>query len=145
VYQRYDHEKKLRMSKKEVKDEHKKMEGDPQIKSKIKDKQRQLAMQRMMQEIPEADVIITNPTHYAVALKYDDDEMAAPKVTAKGVDYIAIKIKEIAKRNDVTTLENRQLARALYQQSDIGSMIPEEFFKAVAEILAYVYRLKKKV
>lgn len=145
VYQRYDHEKNLRMSKKEVKDEYKNMEGDPQIKSKIKEKQRQMAMQRMMQDVSEADVVITNPTHYAVALKYNDGEMDAPAVVAKGVNYIALRIKEIAQKNNVVTLENRPLARALYEQANIGAVIPEEFFKAVAEILAYVYRLKSKV
>lgn len=145
VYQRYDHEKNLRMSKKEVKDEHKKMEGDPQIKQKIKEKQRQMSMRRMMQEVPDADVVITNPTHYAIALKYDGEQMDAPAVIAKGVDYMALRIKKIAEKNDVVMLENRPLARALYQQAEIGSAIPEAFFKAVAEILAYVYRLQKKV
>lgn len=145
VYQRYDHEKNIRMSKQEVKDEHKKMEGDPEIQAKIKEKQRHMAMHRMMQEVPEADVVITNPTHFAVALKYDGDRMEAPIVTAKGADYVAFKIKEIAKAHDVTTLENRSLARSLYWQAELGEAIPETFFKAVAEILAYVYRLKKKV
>lgn len=98
-----------------------------------------------MQEIPEADVVITNPTHFAIALKYDDENMDAPLVTAKGADFIALKIKEIAKKNDIVMLENRPLARALYYQGDIGRTIPEEFFKAVAEILAYVYRLKNKI
>jgi flagellar biosynthetic protein FlhB len=145
VYQRYDYEKNLRMSKQDIKDEYKKTEGDPQMKSKIKERQRQMAMRRMMQEVPKADVVITNPTHYAVALKYDGDHMDAPVVAAKGVDYIAVKIKEIAKRHDIVTMENRPLARAIYQQSELGQAIPEEFFKAVAEILAYVYRLKNKV
>lgn len=145
VYQRYDYEKNLRMSKQDIKDEYKKTEGDPLIKSKIKERQRQMAMRRMMQEVPKADVVITNPTHYAVALKYDGDSMDAPVVAAKGVDYIAVKIKEIAKRHDIVTMENRPLARAIYQQTEIGQAIPEEFFKAVAEILAYVYRLKSKV
>lgn len=145
VYQRYDHEKNLRMSKKEVKDEHKKMEGDPEIKQKMKAKQRQMSMRRMMQEVPDADVVITNPTHYAIALKYDGEEMNAPAVVAKGADYMALRIKTIAEHNDVVMLENRPLAQALYRQSEIGSAIPEEFFKAVAEILAYVYRLQKNV
>ncbi|HET7522162.1 MAG TPA: flagellar biosynthesis protein FlhB [Bacillales bacterium] len=145
VYQRYDHEKNLRMSKQEVKDEHKKTEGNPEIKSKIKEKQRQMATRRMMQEVPDADVVITNPTHYAVALKYDGDHMEAPVVTAKGAGYIAARIKEIARKHNVITLENRPLARSLYEQGEIGQAIPEAFFKAVAEILAYVYRLQKKV
>lgn len=144
IYQKYEHEKQLRMTKKEVKDEHKDMEGDPQIKSKRRQKQMELAMRRMMQEVPKADVVITNPTHYAVALKYDAKKMDAPVVVAKGVDYLALKIKNIAKANDVAVVENKPLARALYAQANIGDMIPEELFKAVAEVLAYVYRLKNK-
>ncbi|PWA13519.1 flagellar biosynthesis protein FlhB [Pueribacillus theae] len=145
LYQKYDFEKNIRMSKQDIKDEYKKVEGDPLIKSKIKEKQRQMAMQRMMQEVPKADVVITNPTHYAVALKYDENEMDAPEVIAKGVDYVALKIKSIAKSNDVTIIENRSLARALYHEAEIGETIPEQLFKAVAEVLAYVYRLKEKI
>lgn len=145
LYQRFDFEKNIRMSKQDIKDEYKKTEGDPQIKSRIKEKQRQMAMQRMMQEVPKADVVITNPTHFAVALLYDDTKMDAPVVVAKGADYVALKIREIAKKNRVVTIEKRPLARALYHQLEIGDPIPEEFFKAVAEILAYVYRLKKKI
>lgn len=145
AYQKFEHEKNLRMSKQDIKDEYKTTEGDPKIKSKIKEKQRQMAMQRMMQEIPKADVVITNPTHYAVVLKYDEEKADAPIVVAKGVDYVALKIKQIAKSHDITTIENRPLARGLYAQADIGDVIPEQFFKAVAEILAYVYRLKRKV
>lgn len=145
MYQRYDFEKNIRMSKQDIKDEYKKTEGDPLIKSKIKQKQKQMAMQRMMQEVPKADVVITNPTHFAVALKYDGDKMDAPVVIAKGVDFIAQKIKGIAKHNEIITVENRPLARALYNQTEIGDEVPEELFKAVAEVLAYVYRLKNKV
>lgn len=145
TYQKYDFEKSIRMSKQDIKDEYKKTEGDPLIKSKIKEKQRQMAMRRMMQEIPNADVVITNPTHYAIALKYDESKADAPYVIAKGVDYVALKIKEIAGSHDIVMVENRPLARALYAEADIGDVIPEEFFKAVAEILAYVYQLKKKV
>jgi len=145
AYQRFDFEKNIRMSKQDIKDEFKKTEGDPLVRSRIKQRQREMAMKRMMQEVPKADVVITNPTHYAIALKYDDTKMDAPVVIAKGVDYIALKIKEIAKENDVVTVENRMLARALYNQAEIGDAIPEEFFKAVAEILAYVYRLKNKL
>ncbi|MED5050493.1 flagellar biosynthesis protein FlhB [Anoxybacillus rupiensis] len=145
LYQRFDFEKNIRMSKQEVKDEFKKTEGDPLIKSKIKQKQREMAMKRMMQEVPKADVVITNPTHYAVALKYEDGKMDAPVVVAKGVDHLALKIKQLAKEHDVVTIENRPLARALYSQTEIGDVIPEQFFKAVAEILAYVYRLKRKI
>jgi len=115
------------------------------IKSKIKQRQREMAMRRMMQEVPNADVVITNPTHYAVCLKYDESKLDAPFVVAKGVDYVAQKIKYIAKENDVVLVENRPLARALYSQTEIGDAIPEEFFKAVAEILAYVYRTKNKI
>ncbi|MDQ0156799.1 flagellar biosynthesis protein FlhB [Robertmurraya andreesenii] len=144
-YQKYDFEKNIRMSKQDIKDEYKNMEGDPLIKSKIKQRQREMAMRRMMQEVPNADVVITNPTHYAVALKYDENKLDAPYVVAKGVDYVAQKIKLIAKENEVIQVENRPLARALYSQTEIGDAIPEEFFKAVAEILAYVYRTKKKI
>lgn len=145
LYQKYDFEKNIRMSKQDLKDEFKNSEGDPLIKSKIKQKQREMAMRRMMQEIPNADVIITNPTHYAIALKYDEAKLDAPFVVAKGVDYVAQKIKYIAKENQVTMVENRPLARALYSQAEIGEAIPEEFFKAVAEILAYVYRTKNMI
>lgn len=144
-YQKYDFEKNIRMSKQDIKDEYKNMEGDPLIKSKIKQRQREMAMRRMMQEVPNADVVITNPTHYAVCLKYDENKLDAPFVVAKGVDYVAQKIKFIAKENDVIMVENRPLARALYSQTEIGDAIPEEFFKAVAEILAYVYRTKNKI
>ncbi|MDP5273456.1 flagellar biosynthesis protein FlhB [Chengkuizengella axinellae] len=144
MYQKYDFEKQQRMSKQDIKDEYKKTEGDPLIKSKIKEKQRQMAMQRMMQEVPNADVVITNPTHYAVAIKYDVSTMQAPLVLAKGTDYVALKIKEVAKEHQITTMENKQLARALYQQVEIGDSIPNELFQAVAEVLAYVYKLKQK-
>ncbi len=142
IYQRYEHEKSLRMSKQDIKDEHKKAEGDPLIKSKIREKQRRMAMQRMMQEVPNADVVITNPTHYAVALKYDKEQMEAPFVVAKGQDYVALKIKEAAQSSGVMTMENKQLARALYAQADIGDPIPDDLFQAVAEVLAYVYKVK---
>ncbi|ADU30741.1 flagellar biosynthesis protein FlhB [Evansella cellulosilytica] len=145
LYQKYDHEKNIKMSKQDVKDEYKKTEGDPLIKSKIKEKQRQMAMSRMMAEVPKADVVITNPTHYAIALKYDDQNMAAPIIVAKGVDFIALKVINIAKNNNVMTVENRPLARALYAQADIGDPVPEDLFKAVAEVLAYVYRIQNKL
>ncbi len=142
VYQKYDFEKNIRMSKQDIKDEYKKSEGDPLIKSKIKEKQRALGMNRMISEIPNADVVITNPTHFAVALKYDPREMDKPTVIAKGMDYVAIKIKEKAKEHDIIMTENVQLARALYHQVEIGEGVPEELFKAVAEVLAYVYSIK---
>ncbi|MDQ0199544.1 flagellar biosynthesis protein FlhB [Neobacillus ginsengisoli] len=139
LYQRFDYEKKLRMSKQEIKDEHKKMEGDPVIKGKRRAKQRQLAMNRMIQEVPKADVVITNPTHFAVAIRYDFDTMDAPEVIAKGKDHIALKIKEIAKEHKIMTVENRPLARTLFAAVEIGEPIPEEMFNAIGEILAYVY------
>lgn len=145
LYEKYEYEKQLKMSKQDIKDEHKNSEGDPLIKSKIKQRQREMAMRRMMQEIPSADVVITNPTHFAIALKYDEDSMEAPRVVAKGTDFVAQKIKMIAKENDVIMVENRVLARAMYDQVEIGDAVPEEFFKAVAEILAYVYRIKRKI
>ncbi len=145
VYQKFDFEKNIRMSKQDIKDEYKTSEGDPLIKSKIKQKQREMASQRMMQDVPKADVIITNPTHYAIALKYDESKMDAPYVVASGVDYIALKIRSVAKNHEIPLIENRPLARALYEQTDIGDAVPEEFFKAIAEILAYIYRLKQNV
>jgi len=143
-YQKFDYEKNLRMSKQDIKDEYKKTEGDPLIKGKIREKQRRMAMQRMMQEIPNADVIITNPTHFAVALKYDAKEMSAPRVIAKGADYLALKIKEKGRQHDIVLMENKPLARALFSQVEIGQAIPAELFQAVAEVLAYVYKLKGK-
>ena len=131
------------MTKQEVKDEYKQTEGDPQIKGKIKQKQRQMAMQRMMQEVPKADVIVTNPTHFAVALLYEAG-MASPKVLAKGQDLVAQRIKEIARENDIMIVENKPLARALFDTVEIGGFVPEELYKAVAEVLAYVYKLKHK-
>jgi len=145
LYEKYEYEKNLKMSKQDIKDEHKNSEGDPLIKSKIKQRQREMAMRRMMQEVPNADVVITNPTHYAIVLKYDEENMDAPTVVAKGTDFVAQKIKLIAKEHDIIMVENRPLARAMYDQVEIGSAVPEEFFKAVAEILAYVYRIKRKI
>ena len=130
------------MTKHEVKEENKQTEGDPQIKSRIKKLQFQAAKKRMMQAIPTADVVITNPTHYAIALKYDTTKSAAPIVVAKGVDAVAQKIKEIAKENGIPLHEDRELARALYKVCEIGDEIPASLFKAVAQILAYVYQLK---
>ena len=145
MYQKYEHEKSLKMSKQDIKDEYKKSEGDPLIKGKIREKQRRMAMQRMMQDVPKADVVITNPTHFAVAIRYDAAEMDSPKVIAKGQDYIALKIREIAKQNDIVTMENKPLARALYERVEIGEYVPNELFQAVAEVLAYVYRIKRKI
>ena len=141
AYQKWQNYQSLKMSKDEVKEEFKQMEGDPQIKSKRMAKQREMAMARMMQEVPKADVIVTNPTHFAVALKYHRG-MTAPVVVAKGQDLVAQKIKEIAREAGVTIVENRPLARALYATVDVGGSVPPELYKAVAEVLAYVYRLK---
>ena len=143
VYQWFKFERDLRMSKYEIKMEYKQTEGDPQIKSRIRQKQRQMAMMRMMEAVPQADVVITNPTHYAVALKYDSESSGAPVVTAKGQDYIALRIKEIAKEHDVEMVENRPVAQALYKNCEIGHEIPLELYQVVAEILAYVYKRKQ--
>src|SRR6185437_13372096 len=115
-YQRYEHEKSLKMSKQDIKDEYKKSEGDPLIKGKIRERQRRMALQRMMQDVPKADVVITNPTHFAIAIKYDNGKMQAPTVVAKGTDFMALKIRQIAKDNGVIIMVNRPLARALYAQ-----------------------------
>lgn len=141
-FQWREHEKNLKMSKEEIKEEYKQTEGDPFIKSKIKEKQRKIAMSRMMQDIPKADVIITNPTHYAVAIKYDKDKFDAPYIVGKGVDIIAENIKKVAKENMIPIVENRPLARAIYDSIEIGEMITEDLYEAVAEVLAYVYSLK---
>ena len=144
LYQWWDYEKNLRMSKQEIKEEYKQTEGDPQIKGKIRERMQQQARRRMMQNVPSADVVIRNPTHYAVALKYDIDRHAAPVVVAKGVDSLALRIVKIAEENGVVTLENRPLARGLYDAVDLDREIPEEFYQAVAEVLAFVYNIKKK-
>lgn len=143
LFQRWSHNKDLKMSKQEVKEEHKQSDGDPQVKAKIKEKQRQMAMSRMMSEVPEADVIITNPTHYAVAIRYDKEISDAPYVLAKGQDLVAQKIKEIAKEEEITIVENKLLARTLYSDVEIGQVIPQDLYQSVAEILAYVYGLNK--
>lgn len=140
-YQKWQTTQDLKMTKQEVKDEFKQTEGDPQIKGKIRQKQRQMAMARMMKEVPKADVIVTNPTHFAVALEYHKG-MTAPKVLAKGQDLVAQKIKAIGRENHVPLVENVPLARALYRTTEIGDFIPQELYQSVAEVLAYVYRLK---
>jgi flagellar biosynthetic protein FlhB len=144
AFQKYDYEKQLKMSKQEIKDEMKKYEGSPETKSRIRRVQREMAQARMMGEVPQADVVVTNPTHIAVALKYDADEMDAPTVVAKGQRLIAEKIKSIAKENDVPIVENKPLARSLYEAVEVGMTIPAKLYKAVAEVLAYVYKLKGK-
>jgi flagellar biosynthetic protein FlhB len=142
LFQWWEHEKNLMMTKQEVKEEYKQTEGDPLIKSKIREKQRRIAMSRMIQDVPKADVIITNPTHIAIAIKYDRDLYEAPYVLAKGVDLIAENIKKVGKEHSIPMVENRPLAKALYDTVEIGSLIPEELYEAVAEVLAYVYSLK---
>jgi len=144
-YQKFKHEKDLKMSKYEIKQEYKESEGDPQIKGKIRRRMQEASMRRMMQAVPTADVIITNPTHYAVAISYDREGQKAPLVVAKGVDYVAQRIKEKAKEANIEIVENRELARALYSLVDIGKEIPPELYQAVAEILAFVYKLKNKI
>ena len=134
----------LKMSKQEIKDEMKNMEGDPLIKSKIKQKQMELSRNRMMSEVPNADVIITNPTHYAVAIKYDEQKSHAPIVIAKGIDHMAQQIKKIGRENRVQIVQNPPLARSLYAQVEVDKPIPEALFAAVAEVLAYVYKTNRK-
>jgi flagellar biosynthetic protein FlhB len=135
----------MKMTKQEVKDEYKNSEGDPQIKGKIRQRMMQASQRRMMQELPKADVVITNPTHFAVALKYDPDKYDAPYVVAKGADHLAAKIKEIAKENHIEIVENKPLARMLYHNVELEEVIPPELYKAVADIIAYVYKVKGKV
>lgn len=145
IYVKWRYMENLMMTKQEVKNEHKDQEGSPEIKSQIKKMQYQMARRRMTKIIPTADVVITNPTHYAIALKYDRARMIAPVVIAKGVDVMAQAIKKIAQENKITLVENRFLARELYDQVDENEAIPESLYAAVAEVLAYVYRLKGKV
>ncbi len=140
---RYNYFKDLRMSKQEIKDEFKQMEGDPQIKARIRKIQMEMTKRRMMQEIPDADVVITNPTHFAVALRYDKEKDNAPIVLAKGINHLALKIKEIARLHDIQIIENPPLARELYKKCDINDIIPDNLYKAVAEVLAFVYKSSK--
>lgn len=145
IYQRQEHYKKMRMTKQEVKDEYKQAEGDPHVKARLRQLRGERSRQRMMAAVPEADVVITNPTHFSIALKYKPDEMDAPVCVAKGVDEVALRIREIAKENDVVVFENKPLARALYDVIDIDQTIPTEHFKAVAEIISYVFKLKGRL
>ena len=141
-YQRWKFADEMKMTKQEVKDEYKNTEGDPQIKGRIRQKMREVSQRRMMQDVPTADVVITNPTHFAVAIKYDAEVSAAPIVVAKGEDFLAQKIKEVAKEHNVQIVENKPLARMLYHNVDIGSEIPPELYQSVAEVLAMVYHMK---
>jgi flagellar biosynthetic protein FlhB len=144
IYQKFEHVKGLRMTKQEVKDEHKKTEGDPQVKARIKLVRLQRARQPMMAAVPEADVIITNPTHFAVALEYKPDVMNAPKVVAKGVDVVAHRIRDLAEKNHIPIVENPPVARALFAACDLGDDVPIEHYKAVAEVISYVMKLKQR-
>jgi len=141
MYQKWAHEQELKMTKQEVKEERKQMEGSPEVQKRIKEEQQKLATKRMMSDIPEADVVITNPTHIAVAIKFDMETMVAPLVIGKGKGEIAQKIKEKAKEHDIKVVEEKPLARSLYSEVEIGEEIPAELYQAVAEILAYVYQL----
>jgi flagellar biosynthetic protein FlhB len=142
AYQRWQYEKDLRMTKQEVKDEFKQREGDPKIKARIRSIQMEMSRRRMMDKVPEADVIITNPTHIAVALQFKPQEMPAPRVIAKGTDHLARRIKKLALEHDIPLVEDKPLARVLYKTVDLDGFIPTDLYRAVAEILAYVYRLK---
>ena len=144
VYQKRKHHKEMMMTKQEIKDEYKNTEGDPQIKGQIRRRMQEASNRRMMQAVPTADVVITNPTHFAVALRYDPDNGNAPVVVAKGEDYLAQKIKDKAREADVEIVENKPLARMLYFNVDVGAQIPPELYQAVAEVLAYVYKIKNK-
>lgn len=144
IYQKAQHKKQLMMSVQEIKDEYKQQEGDPLVKGKLKQLRMERGRQRMMQSVPEADVIITNPTHYAVALKYDHDAMEAPIVLAMGMDNIALRIKKLGEDNEITVVRNAPLARALYDEGELNEGIPIAHFQAVAEVISYVYKLKGK-
>lgn len=142
LWQRQQFDKKMKMTKQEVKDEHKQSEGDPMVKGRIRQLRYERARKRMMAAVPNADVVVTNPTHFAVALKYDPEQMAAPMVLAKGVDAVAFKIREVAEANGIAVIENPPLARALYAACDIDEEVPSEHYRAVAEVITYVFKLK---
>jgi flagellar biosynthetic protein FlhB len=144
AYQKFDYEQKLKMTKQEVKDEYKQTEGDPFIKGKIREKQRKMSLNRMIQQVPHADVIVRNPTHFAVALKYDINKDQAPIVLAKGQDYMAKRIIDVAEKHKVLIMENRPLARSLYETVEVNSYIPAELYQAVAEVMAWVYSTREK-
>lgn len=144
MYQKFEHMKKLRMSRQDIKDEMRQSDGDPMIKAKLRQIRTERARQRMMQAVPDATVVVTNPTHFAVALKYIHDEMEAPEVVAKGADLVAQRIRAVAGEHDVPLVENPPLARALYASAEIGATIPPEHYRAVAEVIGYVMRLQKQ-
>jgi len=142
-YQVWDHNKQLKMSKQEIKDEHKSSEGSPEIKSRIRQTQYEMSQRRMMSDVPDSDVVITNPTHFSVALKYDVDAGGAPQLVAKGVDEMAIHIRTIAKEHNVEILASPALARSLYYTAEVNEDIPEELFAAVAQVLAFIFQLNE--
>lgn len=144
AYQRYESEKKLKMSKQDIKEEHKQQEGDPKVKGRIRQLQREMSQRRMMDEVPKATVVVTNPTHLSIAIQYEES-MGSPVVVAKGMDVIAMKIREIATEHDIPLYEDKPLARAMYGEVEVGDEIPVEFYNAVAEVLAFVYRMQGKV
>lgn len=145
MYQRYQFEKNIRMTKQEIKEEYRQMEGDPQVKARIRRKQQEMTAARMMQAVPTADVVITNPTHLAIALKYDTETMGAPKVVAKGQRLVAERIRELAKEHDIPIVEDKPLAQTLFKAVEVDQEIPYDLYKAVAEILAYVYQLNQGI
>ncbi len=145
IYHKFKFNKDMMMTKQEVKDEYKNQEGDPQIKGKIRQRMQEASRRRMMQDLPTADVVITNPTHYAVAIKYDPEMASAPIVLAKGSDFLAAKIKEVAKENHIEIVENKPLARMLFANVEIGEAVPPELYQAVAEVLAFVYKIQGKI
>ena len=145
AFQKFKFANDMKMTKQEVKEEYKQTEGSPEVKGKIRQRMREASQRRMMQNLPQADVVITNPTHYAVALKYDPEVADAPIVIAKGEDFLAQKIKEVAREHNIEIVENKPLARMLYANVDIDQMVPPELYQAVAEVLAFVYKLKGKI
>lgn len=144
-YQKWEHERQMKMSKQEVKEEYKQIEGDPKVKAKIRQIQTQRAMARMMQQVPDADVVIKNPTHFAVALRYDPEKDAAPVLLAKGQDHVALRIIKVAEENNVTVIENRPLARGIFATTELNQELPAEFYGAVAEILVHIYKLNHRI
>ena len=144
-YQKWEYERQIRMSKQEIKEEYKQLEGDPKVKGKIKELQRKMAMSIMMQQVPDADVVIRNPTHFAVALKYNPDKDTAPVLVAKGQDELALRIVKVAEENNVFVIENKPLARAIFAATDLNQYLPPDFYGAVAEILVHVYKLNHKL
>lgn len=145
AYQKYNHKKSLKMTKQEIKEEFKQAEGNPEIKGKIKQKQKEMARMRMMQAVPTATVIVTNPTHISIAIRYERGRDESPVVVAKGADNVAFKIREIAKEHKIPIIENKPLARLMYKEVEIDEQIPESMYKAVAEVLVAVYKMKNKL